>query len=71
MKLSKDEKITLTLALQDRREKWMEVARDRIEHLKELGMDITNDDCVGYFVARINESTKLIAKVRASYGNID
>ena len=71
MKLTNDEKIIITLAVEVRREKWVAIARDRIEYLKLIGADITNDDGVMYFVNCVNECTRIIAKMRESYGSIN
>lgn len=67
MEFTSNEKITISIALEVRRQKWITVAKDRIEYLKEIGADITNDEHVDYFVNCVNECTRLIGKIRWSY----
>lgn len=67
MEFTNNEKIIIGMALEVRREKWITVARDRIEYLKEIGADITNDEHVDYFVNCVNECARLIGKIRRSY----
>ena len=67
MEFTNNEKITIAIALQVRRKKWMTLAKERVDYLKEIGCDISNDEHVGYFVNCVNECTRLIAKIRWSY----
>ena len=71
MKLTTNEKIIITLAIQVRREKWLKLAQEKIEYLKEVGADISNNADLAYYVNCVNECTRIIAKMRQAYGSID
>ena len=70
MKLTNNEKIITTLALEVRRDYWVKVAREHIEYLREYGLDITGNENLDYFVNCVNECTRIIAKIRNSYVSI-
>lgn len=69
MNFTNNEKIIIGIALEVRRNKFMNIAKDRIEYLKEIGMDITNDEHSSYFVNCVNECTRIISKIRRSYAS--
>lgn len=71
MNFTTNEKIIITLSIQVRRDKWLKLAREKIEYLKEVGADITGNAHLAYYVNCVNECTRIIAKMRESYASID
>lgn len=71
MNFTTNEKIIITLSLQVTREKWLKLAKEKIGYLKEVGADITDNADLSYYVTRVNECSKIIAKMRDSYACIN
>ena len=71
MKLTNNEIVVISLAIQVRRDKWLKLAQEKIGYLKEVGADITNNADLAYCVNCVNECTRIIAKMRESYGSIN
>ena len=71
MEFTINEKIIITLSIQVRRKKWLKLAQEKIQYLKEVGADITNNADLAYYVNCVNECTRIIAKMRGSYASIN
>ena len=69
MKLTNNEIVIISLAVQVRRDKWLKLAQEKIGYLREVGVDISGDVDLSYYVNCVNECTRIIAKMRESYGS--
>lgn len=63
MEFNINERIALLMAVKARKKELMNIARDRIEYLKSLEVDITEKQDISYLVHEINLCTRLIRKI--------
>ena len=63
MNFSINERIAMLTAIKVRKKELMEITRDRIEYLKSLETDITDNRDISYLVNEINLCTRLMAKI--------
>ena len=63
MELNINERIALLLALQNRRSHLIKTVRNKIDYLKSLEVDITENRDISYFVNEVNLCTRLMRKI--------
>ncbi len=63
MNFTINEKITLLFAVKQRRRNLMEIAKNEIDYLKSMEVDITEHKDITYWVSEINLCTRLMAKI--------
>lgn len=63
MEFTINERIALLMSIKARKKELMEIARDRIEYLKSLETDITENRDISYLVTEINLCTRLMGKI--------
>lgn len=63
MNFTINERIAVLMAIKARKKELMEITRHRIEYLKSLETDITENRDISYLVNEINLCTRLMGKI--------
>ena len=63
MEFNVNERIALLFAIKARKTELMKLARNRIEYLKSIELDITEKPDISYLVSEINLCTRIMAKI--------